>query len=48
MVASGLAVGKEGPMVHVAVCVGNIFPRLFSKYKGNEGKGLLSVCFGSS
>ena len=37
-VASGLAVGKEGPMIHVASCVGNIFPRLFPKYKGNEAK----------
>lgn len=37
MVASGLAVGKEGPMIHVACCMGNIFPRLFPKYAGNEG-----------
>ncbi|KAJ3034371.1 hypothetical protein HDV00_005159 [Rhizophlyctis rosea] len=38
MVASGLAVGKEGPMIHVACCVGNIFPRLFPKYRGNEAR----------
>jgi chloride channel 3/4/5 len=36
-VASGLAVGKEGPMIHVASCVGNIFPRFSPKYKNNEG-----------
>ncbi|KAJ3273368.1 glycerol ethanol, ferric requiring protein, partial [Borealophlyctis nickersoniae] len=38
MVASGLAVGKEGPMIHVASCVGNIFPRLFPKYWRNEAR----------
>ncbi|KAJ3196410.1 glycerol ethanol, ferric requiring protein [Irineochytrium annulatum] len=37
-VASGLAVGKEGPMIHVACCVGNIIPRLFSKYWKNEAR----------
>ncbi|KAJ3181823.1 glycerol ethanol, ferric requiring protein [Gaertneriomyces sp. JEL0708] len=38
MVASGLAVGKEGPMVHLACCVANVFPRLFSKYWRNEAR----------
>ncbi|KAJ3136196.1 glycerol ethanol, ferric requiring protein [Geranomyces variabilis] len=38
MVASGLAVGKEGPMIHVACCVGNVFPRLFPKYWRNEAR----------
>ncbi|KAI9206915.1 putative voltage-gated chloride channel [Polychytrium aggregatum] len=37
-VASGLAVGKEGPMIHAACCVGNIFPRFFPKYHNNEGR----------
>ncbi|KAH9246036.1 hypothetical protein BASA81_016426 [Batrachochytrium salamandrivorans] len=37
-VASGLAVGKEGPMVHIACSIGNIFPRLFPKYKDNEAR----------
>ncbi|TPX38885.1 hypothetical protein SeMB42_g06130 [Synchytrium endobioticum] len=37
-VASGLAVGKEGPMIHVACCIGNIFPRLFSAYDRNEAR----------
>ncbi|KXS18389.1 hypothetical protein M427DRAFT_109590 [Gonapodya prolifera JEL478] len=33
-----LALGKEGPMVHVACCVGNVFTRLFAKYNLNEVK----------
>ncbi|KAL5038637.1 glycerol ethanol, ferric requiring protein [Batrachochytrium dendrobatidis] len=37
-VASGLAVGKEEPMVHIACSIGNIFPRLFPKYKANEAR----------
>lgn len=37
-VASGLSLGKEGPYVHVAACVGNIACRMFSKYRQNDGK----------
>lgn len=37
-VASGLSLGKEGPFVHIATCVGNIACRLFSKYDKNDGK----------
>lgn len=37
-VASGLSLGKEGPYVHIAACVGNIACRLFSKYDGNDAK----------
>ncbi|KAF2400681.1 hypothetical protein EJ06DRAFT_402204 [Trichodelitschia bisporula] len=37
-VASGLSVGKEGPFVHIATCVGNIACRLFSKYHNNDAK----------
>jgi chloride channel 3/4/5 len=37
-VASGLTLGKEGPFVHIASCVGNIVSRGFSKYDHNEGK----------
>jgi chloride channel 3/4/5 len=37
-VASGLSVGKEGPYVHIATCVGNIACRMFSKYNLNDGK----------
>ncbi|KAF2144212.1 uncharacterized protein K452DRAFT_296433 [Aplosporella prunicola CBS 121167] len=37
-VASGLSLGKEGPYVHIATCIGNIACRLFSKYNYNDGK----------
>lgn len=37
-VASGLSLGKEGPFVHIATCVGNIACRLFSKYDSNDAK----------
>jgi chloride channel 3/4/5 len=37
-VASGLSIGKEGPYVHIATCVGNIASRAFSKYSTNDGK----------
>jgi chloride channel 3/4/5 len=37
-VASGLSLGKEGPYVHIATCIGNIACRLFSKYNRNDGK----------
>lgn len=37
-VSSGLSIGKEGPYVHIATCVGNIACRLFSKYNHNDGK----------
>ncbi|KAL8756647.1 MAG: hypothetical protein Q9184_004430 [Pyrenodesmia sp. 2 TL-2023] len=36
--AAGLSLGKEGPYVHIATCVGNIACRLFSKYNHNDGK----------
>ena len=37
-VSSGLSLGKEGPYVHIATCVGNIACRVFSKYNRNDGK----------
>ncbi|GBE80600.1 hypothetical protein SCP_0303150 [Sparassis crispa] len=37
-VGSGLTLGKEGPFVHIASCVGNIVSRFFSKYETNEAK----------
>lgn len=37
-VASGLSLGKEGPFVHIATCIGNIACRAFSKYNLNDGK----------
>uniref|UniRef100_A0A5G2R2J6 Chloride channel protein n=1 Tax=Sus scrofa TaxID=9823 RepID=A0A5G2R2J6_PIG len=49
VVSSGLSLGKEGPLVHVACCCGNFFSSLFSKYSKNEGKrrevsSAVSVC----
>ncbi|KAL5119329.1 chloride channel [Pleosporales sp. CAS-2024a] len=35
-VASGLWLGKEGPLVHVACCSANLFMKLFSNVNGNE------------
>lgn len=37
-VGSGLTLGKEGPFVHMASCVGNIVSRCHSKYENNEAK----------
>ncbi|KAF4956425.1 hypothetical protein FSARC_11561 [Fusarium sarcochroum] len=37
-VASGMSLGKEGPYVHMAACVGNILCRIFPKYDQNDGK----------
>jgi len=37
-VASGLSLGKEGPLVHVACCLGNIICYFFPKYRKNEAK----------
>lgn len=36
--AAGLSLGKEGPMVHITVCIGNILSYLFPKYGRNEAK----------
>jgi len=37
-VAAGLSLGKEGPMVHITICIGNILSYLFPKYGRNEAK----------
>lgn len=37
-VSAGLTLGKEGPMVHIASCIGNIFSHVFPKYGRNEAK----------
>lgn len=37
-VATGMSLGKEGPYVHMAACVGNILCRIFPKYDQNDGK----------
>lgn len=45
-IASGLSVGKEGPSVHYAVCVGNTIGQMFAKYRNNNSKmrEILSAC----
>ncbi|KAK2720092.1 H(+)/Cl(-) exchange transporter 5-like isoform X2 [Artemia franciscana] len=37
-VSAALNLGKEGPMVHIAVCIGNILSYMFPKYGRNEAK----------
>lgn len=37
-IGAGLSVGKEGPSVHYAVCVGNCIASLFSKYRHSATK----------
>lgn len=37
-VSAGLSLGKEGPLVHVACCIGNVLAYLFPKYGRNEAK----------
>ena len=37
-VSSGMSLGKEGPYVHIATCIGNIACRLFDKFNLNDGK----------
>ncbi|XP_043099769.1 H(+)/Cl(-) exchange transporter 5 isoform X2 [Puntigrus tetrazona] len=37
-VSSGLSLGKEGPLVHVACCCENILCHFFTKYRRNEAK----------
>lgn len=37
-VASGLSLGKEGPMVHLACCIGQLMLSPFAVLRGNEGK----------
>ncbi|KAI9167384.1 chloride channel protein [Paramyrothecium foliicola] len=56
-VASGMWLGKEGPLVHVACCCANIFTQLFKTINGNEARKRevlsaaaaagISVAFGS-
>lgn len=41
------SLGKEGPFVHIASCIGNIVSRYFSKYETNEGASML-LSFGRS
>ncbi|RDB25505.1 hypothetical protein Hypma_007512 [Hypsizygus marmoreus] len=38
VIASGLSVGKEGPSVHVACCIGSLVAGLFQKFSRSQGK----------
>ncbi|KAH9920115.1 chloride channel [Fomitopsis serialis] len=38
VIASGLSVGKEGPSVHVACCIGYLVASLFKRYHLSQGK----------
>jgi hypothetical protein len=44
-VGSGLSLGKEGPLVHVACCIANLLSRTFSVFRENEGNGLKITFF---
>lgn len=37
-IASGLSIGKEGPFVHVALCIGDLISKFFVKYKTHSAK----------
>ncbi|KAG6820821.1 hypothetical protein H0H93_011115 [Arthromyces matolae] len=37
-IASGLSVGKEGPSVHVACCIGSLVAGLFTKFSRSQGR----------
>jgi chloride channel 3/4/5 len=37
-VGAGLSIGKEGPFVHVAMCVAHVWGGVFSKYASNQGR----------
>ncbi|KAJ7230701.1 Cl-channel protein [Mycena pura] len=37
-VASGLSLGKEGPLVHVACCMANILSDFFKQFRNNEAQ----------
>lgn len=37
-VASGMWLGKEGPLVHVACCCANLFIKAFPSINNNEGR----------
>jgi chloride channel 3/4/5 len=37
VIASGLSVGKEGPSVHMACCVGNLVAGLFKRFSRSQG-----------
>ncbi|THH01086.1 hypothetical protein EW026_g1533 [Hermanssonia centrifuga] len=38
VIASGLSVGKEGPSVHMACCIGSVVAGLFTRFAQSHGK----------
>lgn len=38
VIASGLSVGKEGPSVHVACCIGYVVANFFSGFSRSQSK----------
>ena len=38
VVGAGLSLGKEGPLVHLACCCGNLMAHMIPKYAKNEAK----------
>eukprot|EP00792_Barthelona_sp_PAP020_P004644 TRINITY_DN2257_c0_g1_i1.p1 TRINITY_DN2257_c0_g1~~TRINITY_DN2257_c0_g1_i1.p1 ORF type:complete len:769 (+),score=167.95 TRINITY_DN2257_c0_g1_i1:446-2752(+) len=47
VVAAGLALGQEGPMVHIAACLGNLFCRLFKIKSEATKRDILSYATGT-
>lgn len=43
-IASGLSVGKEGPSVHYAACIGNVIASQFSRFRGHNSKMREVLC----
>lgn len=38
VIASGLSVGKEGPSVHVACCIGSLVAGIFDKFSRSQSE----------
>jgi chloride channel 3/4/5 len=44
-IASGLSVGKEGPSVHVACCIGSVVADFFDRFRRSQCAPLVSPHF---